>query len=170
MSEQKEICPKCGSVDFGILRDMTSRRVCKCGHGWDAPEKKYISPHLLVHKELWNQVSERYDKLKSDYDALKQLNDAFYLKQVQLENQNEELKLHIAGRSEKYKIAMDKGVDVLSAEIKDLKAKLEKAEAVISFYANKRHWDYTRIQMVEDMEMHGFGNLGGFKAREYMKG
>ena len=141
MSEQKEICPKCGSVDFGILRDMTSRRVCKCGHGWDAPEKKYISPHLLVHKELWNQVSERYDKLKSDYDALKQLSDAFYLKQVQLENQNE-----------------------------DIKAKLEKAESVISFYANKRHWDYTRIQMVEDMEMHGFGNLGGFKAREYMKG
>ena len=92
MSEQKEICPKCGSVDFGILRDMTSRRVCKCGHGWDAPEKKYISPHLLVHKELWNQVSERYDKLKSDYDALKQLNDAFYLKQVQLENQNEDIK------------------------------------------------------------------------------
>ena len=67
----------------------------------------------------------------------------------------------------KYKIAMDKGVDVLSAEIKALKAKLEKAESVISFYANKRHWDYTRIQMVEDMEMHGFGNLGGLKAREY---
>ena len=77
--------------------------------------------------------------LKSDYDALKQLSDAFYLKQVQLESQNE-----------------------------DLKAKLEKAEAVISFYANKRHWDYIRIQMVEDMEMHGFGNLGGRRAREYM--
>ena len=30
--------------------------------------------------------------LKSDYDALKQLSDAFYLKQVQLENQNEDLK------------------------------------------------------------------------------
>lgn len=108
--------------------------------------------------------------LKSDYDALAQLSDAFYLKQVQLENQNEELKYQLAGRSEKYKIAMDKGVDVLSAEIKALKAKLEKAETVISFYANKRHWDYTRIQMVEDMEMHGFGNLGGFKAREYLKG
>lgn len=108
--------------------------------------------------------------LKSDYDDLKQLSDAFYLKQVQLENQNEELKYQLADLSEKYKIAMDKGVDVLSAEIKALKAKLEKAEAVISFYANKRHWDYTRIQMVEDMEMHGFGYLGGLKAREYMKG
>ena len=30
--------------------------------------------------------------LKSDYDALKQLSDAFYLKQVQLENQNEDIK------------------------------------------------------------------------------
>ena len=29
---------------------------------------------------------------KSDYDDLKQLSDAFYLKQVQLENQNEDLK------------------------------------------------------------------------------
>ena len=42
--------------------------------------------------------------LKSDYDALKQLSDAFYLKQVQLENQNE-----------------------------DLKAKLEKAELEVKF-------------------------------------
>ena len=55
---------------------------------------------------------------------------------------------------------------VLKSDYDALKAKLEKAEAVISFYANKRHWDYTRIQKVEDMEMHGFGNLGGFKARE----
>ena len=69
--------------------------------------------------------------LKSDYDALKQLSDAFYLKQVQLENQNEELKYQLADRTEKYKIAMDKGVDVLSAEIKDLKAKLEKANKLI---------------------------------------
>ena len=57
-------------------------------------------------------------------------------------------------------------VDELEKENQELKAKLEKAESVISFYANKRHWDYTRIQMVEDMEMHGFGNLGGRRARE----
>ena len=126
-----------------------------------------IDSECLIHSGFNKPVDM---VLKSDYDAIKQLSDAFYLKQVQLENQNEELKLHIAGRSEKYKIAMDKGVDVLSAEIKALKSKLEKAENVISFYANKRHWDYTRIQMVEDMEMHGFGNLGGSKAREYMKG
>ena len=59
---------------------------------------------------------------------------------------------------------------VLKSDYDALKAKLEKAESVISFYANKRHWDYTRIQKVEDMEMHGFGNLGGRRAREYMKG
>lgn len=38
MNEQKELCPKCGSAAFGILRDMTSRRVCKCGNTWDAPK------------------------------------------------------------------------------------------------------------------------------------
>ena len=86
-----------------------------------------IDSECLIHGGLNKPVDM---VLKSDYDDLKQLSDAFYLKQVQLENQNEELKLHIAGRSEKYKIAMDKGVDVLSAEIKDLKAKLEKAEKV----------------------------------------
>lgn len=189
MTEPRELCPKCGSAVFGILRDMTSRRVCKCSHNWDAPEKKYISPHLLVHKELWNQVSERYDKLKSDYDALKQLSDAFYLKQVQLENQNEELKLHIAGRSEKYKIAMDKGVDVLSAEIKALKSKLEKAESVISFYASEDTWINKEFdeknnligwtqKKPNDVSIfpYSIGNSNGNfhclgrRAREYMKG
>ena len=76
-----------------------------------------IDSECLIHSGLNKPVDM---VLKSDYDAIKQLSDAFYLKQVQLENQNEELKLHIAGRSEKYKIAMDKGVDVLSAEIKAL--------------------------------------------------
>lgn len=55
-------------------------------------------------------------------------------------------------------------------KIEKLEAQLEKAKKVIEFYANKRNWDYTRIQIVEDMEMHGFGNLGGLKAREYLKG
>ncbi len=95
---------------------------------------------IFDSKNLPCDISEVEWVLKSDYDALKQLSDAFYLKQVQLENQNEELKYQLAGRSEKYKIAMDKGVDVLSAEIKALKAKLEKAEAVISFYASEDTW------------------------------
>lgn len=188
MSEQKELCPSCGNVDFAILRDMTSRRVCKCGHSWDAPEKnnsKELSKDLLstvmdsfrkaeesalieeiirlskeghlhlvslmpyIENEFENKLTiksalrletPKYNQLKSDYDDLKQLSDAFYLKQVQLENQNEELKYQLTDRSEKYKIAMDKGVDVLSSEIKDLKSKLEKAESVISFYASEDTW------------------------------
>ena len=101
------------------------------------------SEHDIL-KEVCDSLDKYNEELQKDLGIVRdshkrqgQLNDALYLKQIQLENQNE-----------------------------DLKAKLEKAESVISFYANKRHWDYTRIQMVEDMEMHGFGNLGGFKARE----
>ena len=58
--------------------------------------------------------------------------DALRVRVDELEKENEELKLHIADRSEKYKIAMDKGVDVLSAEIKALKSKLEKANKLIN--------------------------------------
>ena len=69
---------------------------------------------IFDSKNLPCDISEVEWVLKSDYDALAQLSDAFYLKQVQLENQNEELKYQLVDRSEKYKIAMDKGVDVLS--------------------------------------------------------
>ena len=105
------------------------------------------SEHDIL-KEVCDSLDKSNQELQKDLEIVRdshrrqcQLNDALYLKQIQLENQNE-----------------------------DLKSKLEKAESVISFYANKRHWDYTRIQKVEDMEMHGFGNLGGLKAREYLKG
>lgn len=127
--------------------------------------------------------------LKSDYDDLKQLSDAFYLKQVQLENQNEELKYQLTDRSEKYKIAMDKGVDVLSSEIKDLKSKLEKAESVISFYADENNWktmehcesdtisrirvqaqDYDSFGVSEYGEASRLMLVGGKQAREYLKG
>lgn len=33
---QKEKCFNCGSLEFSIVRDMTSKRVCSCGHSWDA--------------------------------------------------------------------------------------------------------------------------------------
>lgn len=59
MSEVKEICPKCGSAAFGIVRDMTSRRVCKCGHGWAAPE-------VRVH-ELTKEI-ERLKQCCKDFE------------------------------------------------------------------------------------------------------
>ena len=48
-----------------------------------------IDSECLIHSGLNKPVDM---VLKSDYDDLKQLSDAFYLKQVQLENQNEDLK------------------------------------------------------------------------------
>lgn len=73
--------------------------------------------------------------LKSDYDDLKQLSDAFYLKQVQLENQNEELKYQLTDRSEKYKIAMDKGVDVLGYKLKKAVEALKEIAKYTSAYS-----------------------------------
>lgn len=57
MSEEKELCPKCGSVDFIIIRDMTSRRVCKCSHTWAAPEKKDTG-----YKKLKRESEEYFAK------------------------------------------------------------------------------------------------------------
>ncbi len=34
-----ERCSVCKSPDFSVIRDMTSRRVCKCGHSWPCPPK-----------------------------------------------------------------------------------------------------------------------------------
>ncbi len=36
--EKKERCSKCGAHDFAIVRDMTSRRKCKCGNSWECPK------------------------------------------------------------------------------------------------------------------------------------
>lgn len=33
----EERCAVCGSTSFAIVRDMTSRRTCKCGHSWECP-------------------------------------------------------------------------------------------------------------------------------------
>ena len=36
----KEVCPTCGHDQFMIVRDMTSRRIGKCGHEWPCPEQR----------------------------------------------------------------------------------------------------------------------------------
>ena len=115
---------------------------------------------IFYSKNLPCDISEVEWVLKSDYDALAQLSDAFYLKQVQLENQNE-----------------------------DLKAKLEKAESVISFYADENNWKtiehcesdtISRIRVqaqdYDSFGVSGYGEasrlmlVGGKQAREYLKG
>lgn len=39
MSEQSEVCPSCGSAEFGVARNMFSTRHCKCGATWPCPPK-----------------------------------------------------------------------------------------------------------------------------------
>lgn len=75
------------------------------------------SEHDIL-KEVCDSLDKYNQELQKDLGIVRdshkrqgQLNDALYLKQIQLENQNE-----------------------------DLKAKLEKAEAVISFYASEDTW------------------------------
>jgi len=36
--QRKERCDNCGSYDFSVVRDMTSRRICKCGASWECPK------------------------------------------------------------------------------------------------------------------------------------
>lgn len=71
MTEQKELCPSCGNVDFAILRDMTSRRVCKCNHSWDAPTKLWGWDCKCGGLPIPVTPVTEYQKLKYDYDALK---------------------------------------------------------------------------------------------------
>ncbi len=75
------------------------------------------SEHDII-KDVCDSLDKSNQELQKDLEIVRdshkrqcQLNDALYLKQVQLENQNE-----------------------------DLKAKLEKAESVISFYASEDTW------------------------------
>lgn len=45
-----EVCSKCGSENFGVIRDMTSRRVCPCGHTWPCPPKAESSGCLKIEE------------------------------------------------------------------------------------------------------------------------
>lgn len=100
---------------------------------------------------------------KSAYDALKK--------------ENEELIFQLANRTEKYKIAMDKGVDVLSW-------KLEKAVEALRFYADGDSWGHespsSTSYSVIDKEDMGIGEfnlneltdddrVGGLRARKFLE-
>ena len=70
--EVKEICPKCGNVDFAFSRDMTSPRVCKCGHTWDALEKfRFSKLRQEIEKASLEIVKSRQYRgaRESDYRA-----------------------------------------------------------------------------------------------------
>lgn len=70
--EVKEVCPKCGNVDFAFSRDMTSPRVCKCGHTWDALEKfRFSKLRQEIEKASLEIVKSRQYRgaRESDYRA-----------------------------------------------------------------------------------------------------
>ena len=76
MSEVKEVCPKCGNVYFAILRDMTSRRVCKWGNTWDAPEKKDTGYKKLKRESeeyfaKWGEYMKRTHVAEAKVEELK---------------------------------------------------------------------------------------------------
>jgi len=53
----KEVCPTCGHDQFMIVRDMTSRRIGKCGHEWPCPEEpRYQAPCGQEFKEPYDRV------------------------------------------------------------------------------------------------------------------
>ena len=56
-----------------------------------------------------------------------------------LQTEIDDLKFQLADRSEKYKIAMDKGVDVLSHRNKELQTLLEESRKIIEFYSVRKH-------------------------------
>lgn len=70
MTEQKEICPKCSSATFGIIRDMTSRRVCKCGHSWGPPEVRV--QELTKEIERLKQCCKDFEFVLEGSKAVKQ--------------------------------------------------------------------------------------------------
>lgn len=63
----REQCKKCGAADFAIVRDMTSRRKCKCGHEWPCPPRG-----RLTKWEAGNEIVKAADALS---EAIVELRD-----------------------------------------------------------------------------------------------
>ncbi len=72
-----EVCPKCGSSSFGIVRDMTSRRECQCGASWPCPEPrikilpKWIPDQKCKNLMAWIDGLEigEVEQLKINYES-----------------------------------------------------------------------------------------------------
>jgi hypothetical protein len=48
----KERCPKCGSEDFAVARDMVATRACKCGHRWLPELKPELDVKIIKDKVI----------------------------------------------------------------------------------------------------------------------
>ena len=57
-----EKCPECGCTEFMIVRDMTSRRIGKCGHEWACPPPP-TDPYLQAKRDYANQNLPKLAKL-----------------------------------------------------------------------------------------------------------
>jgi uncharacterized protein (DUF3084 family) len=127
----------CVVNDEGILRQVGAFQP------WY--RKGFEAAHSLVEKEITTlksevkwlnlkhvKMAEQYNSLKYDYIHKSKANG-------ELEKSIQDLKLQLADRSEKYKIAMDKGVDVLSSQNKDLTASLKSAVSAFNSAIEQRN-------------------------------
>lgn len=106
----KEQCPNCGQTDyFGIKRDMTSERVCKCGSSWPAPQvDKVKTVNQLVPMEQKDLTTNHESGLVRKNDQVERIQTAkdlvgsvFYkvqeLKAIYLHNFNLGIKFNEIG-------------------------------------------------------------------------
>lgn len=63
---KNEVCPSCGSKDFGVARNMIGTRHCKCGYKWTPSGKRVVNA-----KEILNEIlSEKWICTRRDLDRL----------------------------------------------------------------------------------------------------
>ncbi len=88
---------------------------------------------ILLHEPTRHTVMDFVHVVpKSDYDKL-----------------NQECELLLADRSEKYRIAMDKGVDVLFQQVKDLQTLLGECEFILKTFVNNE----LSLRVVHDLSV-----------------
>ena len=73
----KEKCKKCGSTDFAIVRDMTSRRKCKCGHEWDCPKRQGLTDWEVAQELIFisDTIGERSADFKMSHPEIRSMLD-----------------------------------------------------------------------------------------------
>lgn len=89
------------------------------------PETKKLMEEMAIQH---NEALKYFENISFD----QVYKNGFTASHTLAEQEIAELKLQLQDRTEKYKIAMDKGVDVLSSQVKDLTASLKSAVDALS--------------------------------------
>lgn len=110
-----------------------------------------------------------YQKLKSDYDALKKENEELSTSESEYQKVCEFIAKNFGDLSCCYDA--EDVIGLAQSAVDRLKSKLEKAEDVISFYADINNWDDRILLNITDTSPdHKSSYTGGRRAREYLKG